>query len=152
MLVNGTPVRVVLVDGTAENITLPKLTLRQLYVWAKHVSYRDMPALVAFCVGKPVEWIDTLSDESFGELAKACVEQNFQRAVTLSRSDPVIAAMLSAVLSEMVGAMEKLMTIGAVSNALSLKPAPSESVAVIGSESLTSPPIASPPSSPNVAG
>jgi hypothetical protein len=151
MIVNGTPIRVTLADGKSENVQLSRLTVRQLYTWAKLVREHDMPNLVALCTGKPIEWIDTLSDESFGELAKACFDANFPRAMTLMKSDPVIAVDLGPLLGETVALAEKMGMLGGLSSGSLPAPAPSESAPATGSESSISPPSASSPSSENIA-
>lgn len=46
------------------------------------------------CAGKQLAWIDTLTDQSYAELSKACIEANFNRAMELAASDPTIAAKL----------------------------------------------------------
>jgi hypothetical protein len=151
MLVNGTPIRVTLADGKTENVQILRLTIRQLYTWSKLVRERDMPQLVALCTGKSAEWVDTLGDESFGELAKACFEANFPRAVTVMKSDPVIATLLAPILAETIAMAQTLGVSGAISNAWSPAPAPSASAAATGSESSTIPQNASSPLSESAA-
>lgn len=89
-------IEVTLADGvTKENVELRRLTLRQLYGYIEKLGGKASPELVATCAGKPIEWIDTLSDESFAELAEVTFAANFQRAVTLAGRDPVAAGMLA---------------------------------------------------------
>jgi len=89
-------ISVTLNDGvTTEEVELRRLTLRQVYTYIEKLGGKASPELVAMCVGKPVEWVDTLSDESFAELAKVSFSENFQRAVTLAKEDPVAAGLIA---------------------------------------------------------
>ena len=93
-LLPSTPHDVTRLDGTVERIAINRLTVRQLYTFVELMDASKIPELVALCTGKPVAWLDTLADESYAALAKACIEANFSRAMVLAASDPTIAAKL----------------------------------------------------------
>lgn len=138
-LVNATPCEVAYLDGTRETISLARLTIRQVYTWAKLLHDKDTPALVSLCSGKPVEWLDTLADESFGVLGNKCIELVFPRALALSKTDPVMANLLGPVLAESVALLRTAdeTTRGLTSSAPLPAPVPSASAAVIGNAAST---------------
>lgn len=138
---NSTPFRAKFEDGHEEDIQIKHLTNREVYKYIKAVQLDDMPSVVAFCCGKPVEWIDTLDIGSYAEIAGIVAEQNFHRAMVIASRDPVAgAAMLkaSATLDEVM-AMATPMILQSISPGQSPAPASLESAAATGSESLTSP-------------
>lgn len=138
---------VTLSDGvTTEEVELRRLTLRQLYAYIEKLGGKASPELVAMCAGKPVEWVDTLSDESFAKLAKETFAANFQRAVTLAKEDPVAAGLLAPFLLLASAAR------GTDGEEKSPSSASSESAAETPSESLISLPIGSTSSSLKVVG
>ena len=151
-IVNATPVDVVYVDGKTERLTLGRLSIRQLYQFTHLLSGDKVPDLVALCAAQPVEWIDTLSDESFAALARLAIELNFPRAMTLAKDDPVIAARVAPLLARMQLALVQADSFGPISNGSSPAPAASASAAETGSGSSTSPQAASSSSSPSAAG
>ena len=84
-----------------ERLPLNRLSLRKLYQWGRHFAAGEMPELVALCADKPVEWVDTLADESFADLANACLTASFGRVTDLAKGDPVMAALITPRLVEM---------------------------------------------------
>jgi len=100
-LINATPIEITYLDGRKETITLGQLALRQLYVFIKHLGGSDTPALAALCAGKPVEWIDTLTDDSFDALVALSIKLNFQRATDRVKADPVALGKLAPMLLDL---------------------------------------------------
>jgi hypothetical protein len=131
-LVNEQPVVITYRDGRAESITLGELTIRQLYRWIEFFAKNDVPALVALCAGKPLEWVDTLTDESFGDLSKIAFERNFPRATALASKDVTVAALIRPSLLQIASLSPD--PAGPSSSAKSPAPAASASAPVIGSE------------------
>ncbi len=99
-LINATPVAVTYRDGKTETVTLSELSIRNLYQFIKHLGGNDTPALVALCAGKPIEWVDTLTDESFDALVAASIKLNFQRATDRVKIDPVALSRIGPMLLE----------------------------------------------------
>ncbi|MDR1789657.1 MAG: hypothetical protein LBR12_04870, partial [Opitutaceae bacterium] len=133
-----------------DTVTISPLTIRQLYKFIHCVSGADTnPELVAMCCGKPVEWVDTLADESFGALSKRCFELNFPRAANLAKTDPIAAATLSPTVLRLQNALKIAGRISGGSLTGKLPPPPpADSSAVTPEKSSTSHPDNSPPSSP----
>lgn len=150
-LVNASPVDVTYVDGKTERLTLARLSIRQLYQFTHLLAGDKVPDLVALCAAKPVEWIDTLSDESFAALSRKSIEINFPRAMTLAKDDPVIAARVAPLLARMQLALVQADSLGPTLSGLSPAPAASGSAPATGSESSTSPQAVSSSSSPSAA-
>jgi hypothetical protein len=140
ILINAVPIEVCYRDGHKETINLGELSIRQLYVFIKQLGASDTPALVALCAGKPPEWIDTLSDDSFDALASQAIKLNFTRAVARAKSDPVAAAMLAPLALSFANVMRSQQTLGSFGSDLSPAPAASESAAETGNGSSTSRP------------
>lgn len=134
-IVNAKPVTVAYRDGKSEVLHLGELSIRNLYCWIEHLSTRNTPALVALCLGKPVEWIDTLSDESYGELSRLAFDVNFPRATALSSKDVTVAALMKPMLLEIASLASD--SDGKLSGDKSLAPAALASPAATGSGSLT---------------
>lgn len=131
-LINSHPVTVAYRDGRTETLALRELSIRELYRWIEHHAARDTPALVALCAGQKPDWVDTLSDDSFGDLARRSFDLNFHRATALALKDPTVAALLSSALLQIAQLADGL--------PLSVKspaPAASDSAAATGSESST---------------
>lgn len=95
---NITPVAVTFRSGSSTTIELKELSLRQLYKFIAHAAADETPQLVALCAGKSLEWVDTLTDESYGALAAAAFNLSFLRAVGLMKSDPTVSAKLTPLL------------------------------------------------------
>ena len=141
LLENGSPVDVRYTDGTKETVFVKTLSLRELARFTGFVGSNNTPALVALCVGKPEEWVDTLEDDSYRALAPKCVAANFKRAVAISRDDPIAAAEIVPYLVKLE-AMIKLVPLtppasDETGSASSPAPAPSASAAATGSASST---------------
>lgn len=134
-IVNAQPITVAYRNGQSETLNLGELSIRNLYRWIEHLSARDTPALVALCVGKPVDWIDTLTDESYGELSRLAFELNFPRATALSGKDVTVASLMKPILLEIARLAPD--SDGAPSSDKSPEPAASASAAATGSESST---------------
>lgn len=154
-LVNATPFDVTYIDGTTEQISLARLSIRLLYTFTQHLAGEKVPELVSLCTGKPGEWLDTIEDASFAALSQLCIQLNFPRAVTLSKSDPVIALRIMPFLQGMqtmaiLTGMHEMA--GLLSTDKSPAPASSGSAAESGSGVSTSPPSDSAPSSPPPTG
>lgn len=101
ILANASPVPVAYRDGRSETLVLGELSIRQLYTFIKHLGGSETPALVALCAGKPLEWIDTLTDQSFDALVAESIRLNFQRATDRVKSDPVALSRLGPILLEL---------------------------------------------------
>ena len=98
-LINAEPVEIEYLDGKKESVSLARLSIRQIYTFAEHVRGNKTPDLVALCTGKPVEWIDSLTPESFAELAGRAVTANFRTAMTIAEKDPVMAIMIGPIVA-----------------------------------------------------
>ena len=151
-LLNATPHEVTYLDGKTETINLGRLSIRNLYTWTHHLAGDRIPEMVARSTGKPLEWLDNLTDESFAALSAKCIQLNFPRAMVLGETDPTIAIKLAPLLHQLVGVIKASPSPGPISSASSAEPAPSASPAEIGSASSTSPLSASSPSSPSTVG
>lgn len=138
-IVNRKPVNITDIDGVPATAFFCRLTIRQLYQFVEHVTRDQTPDLVALCCGKDLDWVDTLSDESFSELSKMAVAENFQRAMKIAQSDQVIAVKLMPVLTKLVGASRSLVQMqkdaGTNMSGLSPEPAPAASAEATGSAS-----------------
>jgi hypothetical protein len=104
MLKDTTTIPVTLADGAASTAAFRRLTIRELYTFTRLAAAEQTPELVALCCGKPVEWVDTHSDESYAALSARAVEENLPRAVTLAKSDPVTASILAPMLRRLAEA------------------------------------------------
>lgn len=145
-LINAEPVEVESLDGTKVSVSLARLSIRQLYVFAEHVRGNKTPELVALCTGKPIEWVDSLTPESFAELAGRCVTANFPTAMTIAEKDPVMAIMIGPLVATGVLSVAAMLpaikpptppTAGESGSSSSPAPAPSASAAASGSASST---------------
>jgi hypothetical protein len=135
-LLNATPVTVTYRDGRTETIALGELSIRQLCLFTKHLGGNDTPALVALCAGRPVEWIDTLTDASFDALLATAIKLNFQRATNRAKTDPVALSQLAPLLLEIDRLIPQLTaTLGQSGSGSSPGHAPSESATETGSAS-----------------
>lgn len=128
-LVNATPVAVAFRDNRpSETLTLKQLSIRDLYRWIELFAARNTPALVALALGQPVEFVDQLTDESFGAIAQESFRINFPRATALSLKDVTVAALISPHLLAIANLSD-----GQPSPAKSPAPAASESAVATGS-------------------
>lgn len=139
-LLATTTVAVTFAEGTAATVEVRRLTIRQLYVFARHLGAMEGPELVALCTGKPVEWCDTLSPEGFAALHKGALELNFTNAAKLAEGDPRVAAAVvpfvqDARLVAILGGAAEAASLGRSGPLSSPAPAPSESAAETGSVS-----------------
>lgn len=152
-LVNGTPFEVEHLDGRRETVQLLRLSIRQLYLFCTHLAAVAGPDLAALCTGRNLDWVDTLTPESFGTLHKACLELNFPKAGEVAKGDPRLAAKLMPFLQDqqilMLIAMGTVLGLG--SNASPTTPPPSASAAATTSDALTKPPSGSAASSPSAS-
>lgn len=144
VLINGKPFEVQTLDGKTETVVLARLTVRQLYSFVDCMKGDNTPGLVALCSAKPVEWVDTLTDESFSALAEECIGANFQRAVKLAKGDVSVAAKISQTLKAAIGLME---TVGANTSGLSQTSSLAADAAGSGNALSTTPPTVSSQSS-----
>lgn len=136
------PFEVEFLDGRKETVDVGRLTIRQLYMMTEHLASDRMPDIVSLCVARPVEWCDTLTVASFGQLGKRCMELNFPQAATLAETDPVVAMKIARLLATLVNLSRPITPpLGSDMHNSLPAPAASESAAGSGSESLTSPPI-----------
>ncbi|MBK8477446.1 MAG: hypothetical protein IPL39_14430 [Opitutaceae bacterium] len=142
-LLPSSPHDVTRLDGTLARIFFTDTATPEIYTFVELMDASKIPELVAMCTGKPVGFIDSLQDESYGALAKACIEVNFNRAMVLAASDPTIAAKVLPLAHRMdlVGRMAA----GLLSKLSS--PASAASPAGPGTPPSTTPPTSSPPSS-----
>lgn len=149
-LVNATPVEVEHLDGSKETVQLARLTIRQLYAWSKHLAANEGPELVQLCAGRPAEWIDTLTPAAFAALHRACIDANFPAASEVAKGDPRLAAKLLPFVQDvqMIMILGTGAMLGLDLRSVSSAPAPSASAEATGSESSTSHPTGSSPSSP----
>lgn len=136
-LVNAVPVEVTHLDGSKETVELRQLSIRQLYRFIELATQDATPEIVALCVGQPSPWIDTLSDESYTDLAQQCHEQNFPRAMRLSAKDPLIAIRVAPLAVRFQQAQAMLPQLGTASPAPSPVPVSLGSAAAAGSAAST---------------
>lgn len=135
---NATPVTVTYeATGQTEEIQIKQLTNRELYKYIKAIKDDDMVSVAAFCAGKPLEWIDTITVESYAAIIGIVRDQNFQKAMAIAAADPVAGVVLLRVAT----AMGEIASVSLPPELLAQlhAPASSESKAEAGSESSTSP-------------
>ena len=101
-LLNYTPHKVEKLDGTHEEIALPRLSITKLYLFAQKLAATDGVGLVTLATGKSIEWVDTLTPESFAQLHKTIIEQNFPLATAIAKGDARLAAQLMPFIQEMM--------------------------------------------------
>lgn len=126
---------VVTLSGQTERVKLRRLSLKEMLEAVKLIAEDKIEELVAMSSGRPVEWLDTLTDESTAEVFKACTDVVFRRAMKIAEGHLVMARLLTPLVIEYVGLAEKSKTLGSSS---SPAPAPSASAEATGIESLTS--------------
>jgi hypothetical protein len=152
-LINASPVEVEYLDGRRETVQLARLSIRQLYLFCTHLAAVAGPDLAALCTGRSLDWVDTLTPESFGALHKRCIELNFPKASAVAEGDPRLAAMVRPF--EMARETQRLLglvaMLGLGSNASSSTPPPSASAAATTSDASISPPSGSAASSPSAS-
>ncbi len=131
------PISVLKLDGSTEPLSIVRLSLRNLYTWTHHLANDRLPELVALTAGKPIEWVDTIVDESFAALSAKCIELNFPRAMTLGKTDPIIAAKLSPLLNQFAEVLKQSPLAGMTLKDLLPALPPSESAEAIPPASST---------------
>jgi hypothetical protein len=139
-LLNKTLITVTFNDGKTEQVAVRELTIRKLGEFILLAVSDRTPELVALCVDKPVEWIDTLDLKSYGELSKLAIEVNFPRATAITENDPVAAARLAPLLHRLQEAIKLFPQVTpSAQNTVSSSPEPvvSESAAATGSAAST---------------
>ena len=137
LLINSVPIEVTYLDGTKETVCVKSLTIRELAIFTGFIGTNNTPGLVALCVGRPPEWVDTLEDDSYRALAPKCIQLNFSRAIGISRDDPVAAVDLVPYLLKLDKLIQSAAPrpTGEHGNSSSPTPAPVASAEVIGSAS-----------------
>jgi hypothetical protein len=139
-LLNITPHTVQKLDGLHEIISIARLSIRQLYLFAQKLAATDGPGLVQLATGKSLEWIDTLTPASYGELHKKIIELNFPMAGEIAKGDPRLAALLMPFIQEMQILAAIVGSHGMKLESSLPEPVPSESKTDAVSESSTSAP------------
>jgi len=105
MISPATTLEVTLIDGTTkELVELKRLSLRQLYQFVEVLSAKETIDAIVLATGKTVEWVETMSDESYGLLAEAVHSANFPRAMALIKKDPAMAIGLAPYIGRMLKA------------------------------------------------
>ncbi|MBC8009149.1 MAG: hypothetical protein H7067_03525 [Burkholderiales bacterium] len=152
-LVNAIPVEVEYLDGKREAVQLARLSIRQLYLFCTHLAAVAGPDLAALCTGRTLDWIDTLTPQSFAVLHRRCTELNFPKAAEVAKGDPRLAAKLMPFLQDQQMLMLIAMgaTLGLDLNDSSKAPPASESKEEATSDASTSPPSGSAASSPSAS-
>ena len=125
-------------DGQHEILALPLLSITKLYLFAHKLAATDGVGLVTLATGKSVDWVDTLTPASFGELHKKIIELNFPKAAEIAKGDPRTAALLMPFIQEMQILAAIVGSAGVSLPDLSPAPASSASKAEVASESLIS--------------
>jgi hypothetical protein len=142
-LVNSAPIEITMANGGMGVVQMRRLSIRQLYSFVEFITTDKTPELVAMCCAQELEWIDTLSDESFAMLAKKAIEANFQRAVNLAKEDQTTAVKIFPVLQRLgqayAGLKEFQTSLGGMLKDSLLAVVPSVSAEATGSASSTSP-------------
>lgn len=147
-LLTTTTVPITYLNGQSESLPLARLTIRQLYQFTQLLGDEKIPQLVCLCLNRSSEWLDSLTDDCFATLAQTCLSQNFPRAMTLAKSEPVIASRLTPLLRQMQAALPAEMPTtppkaGEDSKAFSTALPPTALVAAITNDSSTTPPTIS---------
>jgi hypothetical protein len=88
-------------DGRKEVIILRRLPLSEFYQWCSTVSEFRSPLMVALAAQKPLQWADSLTDESFTNLSSEAFKVNFPRAMKLAEAEPVIAIKIYPLMEKM---------------------------------------------------
>lgn len=104
MISPATKVEVTLLDDSKETVEVKRLTIRQLYLFVDVLSAKSSADAIVLCTGKPIEWVDTLTDQSFGKLAKVVHDENFPRAMALTEEDNAMAIAIAPYVSKMLKA------------------------------------------------
>lgn len=138
------PVAVEFRDGSKGTVDVSELSVRKLYHFCEHLSKTDPSAIVSLCCDKPDQWIDTLTLESFNALSQKAFDLNFQNAVRLAGSNPIVAAKISGALLLLEGAKESFLAAGGVLKLWLPEPASSASAEETPSASSTLPSPVSP--------
>lgn len=135
-------------DGRRETVPLRRLSLRQLYRFIEVLGGKDSSELVSLCTGRPVEWFDTLADDSGAGLANLCASENFPRAASLAQTDPLAGLKMAPFFQAIAAGLSATTALGTNGNFLSLAQQPSASATVTSEPVSTSPSTSSSPSSP----
>jgi len=134
-------------DGRKEMVALRRLSLRQMYTFIELLDGKDPASLVSLCTGRPVEWFDTLEDDSGAGLSKLCNEENFPRATRLAQTDPLAGLKIAPFYRAAVNAMDAATALGTHGSFLSHVQRQSASAAATSEPASTSPSTNSSPSS-----
>jgi len=135
-ILNSTPVPVEYKKGGTEEISIRQLEITEIYKYIDAIALDETPRIVAYCAGKPIDWVNTLKGASYAKLAKLVHEQNFPLAMEIIQSDPIASARFGKVLAQLNDAAQALLKSSTVSSSA---PASPESAAEIRTASSASP-------------
>ncbi len=138
-LVNAKKFDAVLENGGTDIVFLKQLTIRQLYKFVEFVTTDQTPQLVALCAERDLEWVDTLTLESYGALAAECMKLNFLRATALAEKDTLVAMKLAPLNMKVLAALKQAMESGAITKSSLDELVRSASAGATGSAPSTAP-------------
>ena len=98
---------VIFKDGRKGFVSILDLPISSLFAWIEYFAAGDSPAMVGLCIGRTKEYVDTLSDDSFKELAKIALKSNFDRAMDFAATDLVAGAKVLPMLRQIDRATKK---------------------------------------------
>jgi len=94
-------------DGRTGFVSILDLPISSLFAWIEYFATGNTPALVGLCIGRTQEYVDSLSDDSFKELAQVSIKSHFARAMDFAATDLVAGAKLIPMLTKLERASKK---------------------------------------------
>ena len=136
-------------NGTQEALRLRELSNSELEKFSKLLVSEDTPGIIALCLQRNLEWVDSLTRESYNEASQVLINQNFSATMEMALHNPIVGLRVGPLLNQMALFFELRRLRGSANTPSSApesgssspsEPAPSASAARTGTESTATPP------------
>jgi hypothetical protein len=88
-------------NGQVESLDFAPLSITERYTFTDHLVEGRTPQLVAHCARRNIEWVNSLDQDCFLELAKEFIRGNFPMAMKIAQADPIAALKVGPLLFKM---------------------------------------------------
>ena len=86
---------IIYANGQQESLALKELSITELYQFIDLTVAGKTPEIIALSASRNLDWVNSLSLDTFAELAALCFKANFPKAVRIADKDPIAGLKLA---------------------------------------------------------
>ena len=80
---------IIYANGQQESLATKELSITELYQFIELLVAGKTPEIIVLSFSRNLDWVNSLTIDTFAELASDCFKANFPKAVRIADKDPI---------------------------------------------------------------